>query len=284
MERLSSVATGAGSVAFVSRQGNGEGVERRLQGVFAAVLEQVGREGYASVEPLAEQASNASQIGTAWEEWFEQMAPRRYTFVAGSESPSVREGKKAEDLRADYRQILEDAYRDGGYATPQAYLRGLSREALATIQQVQHLAEPIEVERLSDEASLNLLLPPDTQVDVDGDGITTVGAARTLRFPDSRTPAAVRDAWDQATEGMPEGDRMTYALMMAHPWVETDGAVEVVRPEPRVEADSVEAYLEKGERWLKYLEDFKGQISVEQYARDKGFWSRFQEALSELTR
>lgn len=58
------------------------------------------------------------------------------------------------DLRVDYRQILTNAYQRGGYADPSSYLKSLSQEELATIQQVHHLADPISTGSLSSEAAL----------------------------------------------------------------------------------------------------------------------------------
>ncbi|MFN7891944.1 MAG: hypothetical protein ACK5OC_16750, partial [Pirellula sp.] len=189
--------------------------DRQVQDVFAAVLEQVGREGFASAQPLPESISVTEAVRSSWENWFNEFSSTRYTFTAGSGSPSVRENKTASDLLTDYQQILVSAYEGGGYASPKSFLKKLSRQELATVQQVHHLADPIQTDSLSSEAALNLLLPPDAQVDENRDGLTAVGAAYTIRFPDSNTPSNVRMAWEATTKDMNEQERMLYVMQLS---------------------------------------------------------------------
>ena len=277
-----------------SRPSTSQSAERNLQDVFSAVLEQVGRSGYESSQPLNQEATSASslekEVGSSWEQWFNEFSQTRYSFIADAGSPSVRENKTASDLQEDFKQILVDAYQQGGYATPNAYLQSLSSEQLRTIQQVQHLADPIQVARLSDEASLNLLLPPDAQVDEDHDGLTAVGAAYTIRFPDSRTPAKVRDAWESATQGLSESDRLTYELQMSLPLLTAnmyfDSKGQYVRSSQPGDADWINpmasddfSYVDAATGWLEYLQRFKNQIPPEQYQKDESFWSNFRSNL-----
>lgn len=267
--------------------------ERYLQSVFTTILEQVGKEGYASASPTtASKESLESELKSSWQQWFQEVGSLRYHYVAGSESPSVRPGKNDVDLRDDYQRILAEAYQKGGYASPQSYLKTLSAEQLATIQQVQHLADPIRVDQLSEEASLNLLIPPDAQVDSNHDGLTAVGAAYTLRFPDSTTPANVRDAWEEATAGMPEQDKMLFQmqikmpLLLANMHFDKDG--NYVRTSEPGDADWTNpmaapsfSFSEAANNWLDYLDRFKYQMPADQYERDKKFWTSFQHHLSE---
>jgi hypothetical protein len=265
--------------------------QRRIQSVFSAVLEQAGRDGYASADSVAVDQPLASEVGSSWDDWFLQFAPKRYEFVASDGSPSVRKDKTADDLRADFKAILVDAYQSGGFATPKAYLQARSADELRTIQQVQHLAEPIHPHNLSDEASLNLLLPPDAQVDLNRDGLTSVGAAHTIRFPDSNTPAHVRDAWDIAVAELPEQDRMLYQLQMTFPIflanMHFDSQGQFVRSSDPGDADWVNpmaspdfSYSQSASDWLSYLDRFKHQLPIEQYQRDHQFWTKFREQLA----
>lgn len=248
--------------------------EKDLQTVFSAVLREVGRDGYASIETSSDESELEGRIGTSWETWFEQVSNTRYTFVAGAESPSVREGKTAEDLKRDYKAILSKAYREGGYQAPLAFLQNLSPEELKTVQQVQHLADSIQPTGLSEEAALNLLIPPAAQVDSNADGFTSVGRAQTVRFPDSRTPAKVRDAWEEATASLTEGDKLMYVLQISRIGLITE--TENDYPTPAVSVDSFE---QKANQWLEYLDYFKAQIPLEQYERDHRFWTEFRTAL-----
>ncbi len=230
-------------------------------------------------------------VGSSWEQWFSEVTSTRYTFIAGSDSPSVRENKTADDLRADYKQILVHAYENGGYASPESYLKKLSSEDLATIQQVHHLADPIRPDSLSSESALNLLLPPDAQVDENRDGITAVGAAYTLRFPDSNTPPKVRMAWEAATKDLSEQDRMLHVMQMCSQLVtanmHSDQNGQYVRSSQPGDADWVNpqsfagfSFKNQANEWLEYLNRFSAQMPPEQYQRDFKFWSAFRDNLN----
>lgn len=271
---MTSITPLMGSLPSTRAVNNETTTEKDLQTVFSAVLREVGRDGYASIETSADESELEGRIGTNWEAWFEQVSNTRYTFVAGAESPSVREGKTAEDLKRDYKAILSRAYREGGYQAPLAFLQNLSPEELKTVQQVQHLADSIQPTGLSEEAALNLLIPPAAQVDSNADGFTSVGRAQTVRFPDSRTPAKVRDAWEEATASLTEGDKLMYVLQISRIGLITE--TENDYPTPAVSVDSFE---QKANQWLEYLDYFKAQIPLEQYERDHRFWTEFRTAL-----
>ncbi len=277
-----------------SKPSTSQSAERHLQDVFSTVLEKVGRAGFESAQPLNQEAASPEslerEVGSSWEQWFNEFSQTRYSFIADAGSPSVRENKTASDLQKDYKEILVDAYQHGGYATPNAYLQSLSSEQLKTIQQVQHLADPIQVANLSEEASLNLLLPPDAQVDENQDGLTAVGAAYSLRFPDSRTPSNVRDAWESATQGLSESDRMIKELQMVLPLLTAnmhfDSNGQYVRSSQPGDADWINpmasddfSYVQTATGWLEYLERFKSQIPPDQYQKDQSFWSNFRSNL-----
>jgi hypothetical protein len=277
--------TGQGKVPGQRQSG-----DRQVQDVFSAVLQRIGREGFASAQPLPESLPLVEAVGSSWEQWFNEFSSPRYTFIAGSGSPSVRENKTADDLRTDYKQILVNAYENGGYASPESYLKKLSSEDLATIQQVHHLADPIRPESLSSESALNLLLPPDAQVDENRDGLTSVGAAYTLRFPDSNTPPKVRMAWEATTKDMSEQDRMLQVLQMssqlltANMHFDKDG--QYLRSSEPGDADWINprslanfSFTNQANEWLEYLNRFSAQMPPEQYQRDFGFWSAFRDNL-----
>ncbi len=249
-------------------------IEHQLQGIFSAVLEQAGRDGYASAEPVAADLPLETAMQSSWQSWFDSVSSTRYSFFAGSGSPSVRENKTADDLRTDYSQILSQAYREGGYVSPKSFLQKLSTEQLSAIQQVQHLADPIRVSSLSDEGALNLLLPPDTQVDMNNDGLTSVGIAQTIRFPDSQTPTEVRDAWENASAELDDIQVSIYRLMLSRFMASTDGIGGA-----SASSASVDSYLQRASGWLDYLEMFKSRMPIEQYLRDKQFWTSFRDEI-----
>jgi hypothetical protein len=287
-----SSATTAASCLPISSTGDRapSSAEHHVQDVFAAVLAQAGKQGYASAEPLSDPTSLPEEITSSWERWFDECGRGRYTFQAGPGNPSVRDHKTAEDLKEDYGQILSNAYQGGGYADPSAYLKSLSAEDMEAIQQVQHLAEPIHVAALSDEAALNLLLPPGSQVDENRDGLTAIGAAYTLQFPNSNTPREARDAWEAATADLPESERMMHELQMCLPVtlanMHCDANGNFVRCSNPGDADWVNpmaaadySYVDAANDWLNYLDSFKNQMPVARYESDVNFWTTFRDNL-----
>lgn len=266
------------------------GVDRQVEDFYATLLGQFDKEGFASATPVPEESLNDQSIRTTWNDWFDQLGITQYTFQAGVGSPSVRKEKTAADLRQDYGNILVDAFQKGGYATPQQYLRSLDRDQLSAIQQVHHLAGPIDPQQLSPEASLNLILPPPAQVDENNDGLTAVGAAYTLRFPSSDTPSEVRDAWDAATADLSDEDKMLYTLQMSMPLITANLHVDedgrFIRASQPGDSDWVNpmaaknfSYKQFANDWLQYLKDFGSQMPLEQVQRDQKFWTSFRDHL-----
>ena len=270
--------------------GSARGVDRQAEDFYATLLGQFDKEGFASATPVPDESLNDQSVRTTWNDWFDQLGITQYTFQAGAGSPSVRKNKTAADLRQDYGNILVDAYQKGGYASPQQYLRSLDRDQLSAIQQVHHLADPIDPQQLSPEASLNLILPPPAQVDENNDGLTAVGAAYTLRFPSSDTPSEVRDAWDAATADLSDEDKMFYSLQMSMPLItanlhfDEDGRF--IRASQPGDSDWVNpmaaknfSYKQFANDWLQYLKDFESQMPPEQVHRDQKFWTAFRDYL-----
>jgi|GEM_PF-1365716 len=266
--------------------------EKNLQSLFTEVVQRAGREGYASVESTATSVPLEEAVGSAWEQWYQQVGVNRYNFEAGAGSPSVRENKTSEDLKQDYKKILVEATQQNAYRNPIAYLTTLSADELSVIQQVQSLADPIKVTELSDEGAMNLLLPPDAQIDVDKDGLTRVGIANSIRFPDSNTPLAVRDAWEQATAGLSEMDRALYSLQMSSVLSTTnmkfDAQGNWIRSAEPGDADwtnpmnsSDFSYLDYVRLKIDNMERFKGYMSADQYQSQMSFWTKFRDELGQ---
>ncbi len=293
LPKISSHSVGLRTLSISSDQPLKRSAEEQLHDTFAEVLSQVGRQGYQSAQQLETSTSLDDQILASWEFWFDSVSASRYSFEYGSGSPSVKKGSTPESVKHDFGQILYDAYHNGGYANPKEYLRSMSSDQLKTIQQVQHLADPIDPTKLSEEASLNLLLPPDTQVDCDCDGFTSVGIAYTFRFPDSNTPQPVRQAWEQAAMNLSEGDRLTMVLQMMLPIVtaniHTDADGRYLRSSNPGDADWTNpmarhdfSYTRFAQDRLDYLDYFQSKLSLEQYSLEHKFWTTFKNDLSEL--
>ncbi len=260
--------------------------EQGIQSLFSAILNEQGRDGYLTADEVAPVTvadgtgeSFEPLIPDAWQSWFHSVHVARYFTL-----------KDPTQTAADFQSILEDAYRVDAYIAPQAYVKSLDKDQLATLQAIHHLADPIKPDGLTEEGALNLLLPPDAQIDLNGDGLTQSGKANLIRFPDSRTPPSVAAAWEEATANMLPGDklmqelRMKREVMFANMRPSADGKTVIVT-EPgdpnwrNPYADSGYSYVDKARKVIESTEYFKNQISPEQYQRDMEFWTKLRDAL-----
>ncbi len=253
-----------------------------VQDVFTAVLRESGRDGYVSAQAISDDEPLADQIVTSWFDWFDgQRINGRY-----------QDSADAQLFEQSYGEILVQAYDQGGYADPKAFLDSLSEDQLEVVRRVHSLADPISVDELSEEGALNLLLPPPAQVDLNHDGFTRSGIAYGMRFPDSNTPADVTAAWEEATEGMSLRDRMIYELEMMLPLLtanivcDEDGRfLERYEPgDPRFTnpmASEDYSYSDAVQDCLDYLERFRNQMPPERYQKDTAFWTKLEGLFAE---
>ena len=181
------------------------------------------------------------------------------------------------ESQAAYAAVLDKAYSSGGFDNARQFLAGLSPDELDVVRRNHCLAESIDVGSISEEGAENLLLPEGYSVDLNADGIDEVGAGRIGHFPPRNAPAAVKEAWFQATANMDPGQMMTYALVM-HDAVyglqigdQRQGSLHA--------ADKADSYRQIVADYLSSLEANKGMLAAGQYERDKDFFTRFQALL-----
>ena len=239
---------------------------QNVQSVFSEVLANFGREGYASAEPVATDTPLDSQIEQSWTNWYRVEQLGRY-----------RGQEDAAALGETYANVMSKAYDEGGYAAPKEFLRGLPPEELKTVQTIHRLADPIQVDSLSEEGALNLLVPPAAQVDLNRDGITQSGAANGIRFPDSTTSPEVTQAWEEATAGMSWGERAIYDGNGQITGQREPGDPDWVNPM----ADPEYSFVDETKGWIDYLDYFKNQMDPDQYAKDRSFFESLQQKLIE---
>lgn len=189
---------------------------------------------------------------------------------------SARRGIDAGD-QAVYAGILARAYAGGGMDDPAGFLQSLNREELAVVQHMHCLADPIDPAGLSREGAYNLLLPEGYAVDFDHNGIQEVGLAKSIAFPPLDAPQGFKDAWFAATEGMDEGEVMSYGLMMHNMLysIPVGGG----DPVPIAASDRLASYRDGVAAYLKSIESFRSQLAEGQYERDLAFFSRLQRIL-----
>ncbi|MCG8653158.1 MAG: hypothetical protein MI861_25180 [Pirellulales bacterium] len=266
------------STAPLTRQQIRRAEDKNIQSVFSEVLQNAGREGYASAEARQSTEPLEHHIEEAWHRWFQVERTGRYN------NPDL-----PDDLGQAYGGVLSKAYGQGAYVAPKSFLRSLSPGELEAVQRVQGLVDPIRVDTLSEEGALNLLIPPAAQVDLNRDGLTQSGAAYGIRFPNSTTPREVALAWEEVTDGMPESDRMIHELRMVMPVllsnmsVDSDGTVRLRPPgDPEFSNpmnDSDYSFVGVTESWMAHLDYFRNQIEPERYDKEMAFWQQFGERL-----
>jgi len=104
--------------------------------------------------------------------------------------------------------LMERAASTGGYEDPQGFLQTLGPQDLRALRTIHGMGVDIEPAGLDREGALNLLLPHNAARDLDRDGITNIGAARTSIFPPNDAPEHVKKAWEAAVETLPAGERL----------------------------------------------------------------------------
>lgn len=137
-------------------------------------------------------------------------AKRSYS---GDFAAMLYDGRLSTQALAD-KQSAVDAIRNSGSASvanggAKGFLASLSAQDLALLQQAKGLVDSINVASLSEEGAANLLLDRAAQVDLNNDGIVEVGIGKMMMFPPPNAPQAAKDAWDAATSGMSDADRMS---------------------------------------------------------------------------
>ncbi|RCS54501.1 hypothetical protein DTL42_05005 [Bremerella cremea] len=265
----------------LTRQQRREATGEQVQNLFNEILTQAGQAGYASAEAYDSENTVETDIQQTWDDWF-----------SVSDTGNHPEGVHSEELKTGYGQILVRAYEEGGYADPKGFLNSLSDEDMEIVQHVNRLAGPIDTNAITEEGALNLLVPQPAQVDANNDGLTQVGAANLIRFPDSRTPDAVVDAWNETTADMSPRDKMMYQLQMKLSVMTANIIVDdygqFVRQREPGDPDWVNpmaakdfSYQDLAQQFLDYLDYFKNQIPKDKYEKDTAFWTDFKQTLAE---
>ncbi|MBL4639775.1 MAG: hypothetical protein JKY57_04525, partial [Kordiimonadaceae bacterium] len=200
-------------------------------------------------------------------------------------------GTDIDTLKAKFANIMEKAADEGGFSDPKSFLKGLTADEREIIQITQGLADPISkqgIDGLSDEGALNLLLPNGAQRDWNGDALYTVGRGHGFRFPTDSTPPHVKAAWEETVTGMGEKGlmlaegKMMINLMSANSKQDAAGNfVGFYEPGDKEFRDPFSDFdfARNAKMNLAFNEHVRGQISADQYQRDKTFWSKFGRAL-----
>lgn len=184
----------------------------------------------------------------------------------------------------NFAELLTQAKeRVGEGATAKQALSELTKAEMTLLQQATSLADPIQVNTLSNEGATNLLAQPDRSgmVDLNNDGIVEVGKAQTISFPPVNAPDHVKSAWDTATEGMAEADRLILELNMHHAvyGVQIDGVETktALPPEQQWSAEGWQQLLSELEAALAFDVSMDGWDRYSLLKQD--FYQKFDTAL-----
>ncbi|MBC2604455.1 hypothetical protein [Pelagicoccus albus] len=230
----------------------------------------------AETEKTAAQAERFSELENSFYEWRDGLDTThplnlpRYQQVVGSTE--------------DFLSIVEKAVVVDGYSDPLAFVQSLSRGELATLKAI-HSTGDLDPSTMTKEGALNLILPASERQDIDNDGFVERGHGVGWSFPPVNASQSVHDAWEQATEGMSESEKMLAQGMFLPSMIRLDEVNgQVVRVE-RSEANNPYArpnfpFGSLIDQRLENMEAFKFDMKPEQYEFQKDFLTRFGEALS----
>lgn len=175
-----------------------------------------------------------------------------------------------EDNSATYEAVLTKAASSNGFDNPKAFLKSLSPSELTAVQTIHCLANPIDVDSLSEEGAANLLVSPDQAQDIDNDGFEMVGAAKTRMFPPPNAPASVKQAWKDATAHMSDSDMM----LLSGSFLATDQSA-YIAPDADY-ADLVQRTIDGAKLSAKYDQSWQHETRGRQLSLLQSFLNKLQ--------
>jgi hypothetical protein len=186
----------------------------------------------------------------------------------------------------EFATLLDEANSQiGKDVSAKDVLSGLTVAELIMVQKSVGLVDSIDVDSLSTEAAINLLAQPDKtgMIDLNNDGLVEIGAAKMITFPPVNAPVSVQRAWDEATEGMSEQDKMIMQLHM-HTMtygIHIDGVPtqQASSPEDQWSKKGLEQLMENLKSALEFSVSLDGWDRFNLVKND--FYDKFEEALEE---
>ncbi|WP_438864008.1 hypothetical protein [Neptunicella sp.] len=190
------------------------------------------------------------------------------------------------DQVGDFEALLQQAQHQLQTESQSAkqILRQMSADDLAVLQKAACLAKPININSLSNEGAQNLLAQPDhsNMVDLNNDGLVEIGEGKTMIFPPVNAPASVKAAWEKATNGMSESDKMMAELNMHlavyGAYIDGVSAKPAVPPDQQWSTSGWQELMEQVRSGLDFAVSMDGW--TEHNKMLKGFYARFEQELS----
>lgn len=173
-----------------------------------------------------------------------------------------------------FAHVLNRACENGAQLDARGFLARLGADDLQALRRNMGLAEPIRVEALSEEGARNLLLPEGYSVDLDGDGITEVGAAKIRHFPPRDAPQAFLDQWLALTAGM---DGAAYSN--ARDGLQWAFDIRAMAGQP-LATDQLASYRTAVDDYLGMLAEHRHALVPGQYERDLPLYQALRQRLA----
>lgn len=143
-----------------------------------------------------------AEVGTTFDAYLDE------TREAAADNADLRLSRRLTELEREiFQAVIQQAEQGKVLDDPKAFLNGLNAREMEVVRKAHGLADPIMTEGLDREGASNLLRAPEAYRDLNDDGFVNVGKGRLWRYPPPNAPQAVHDAWEAATEGMPEGEK-----------------------------------------------------------------------------
>lgn len=140
------------------------------------------------------------------------------TGLSAASHSRLQQRNLSSDEISDFQSLLDEARdeMESGTLTAKEFIRQMDVDDLHLLQKANLLVDAIRPEGLSEEGATNLLRQVDNsdRVDLNNDGLVEVGIGKMIVFPPVNAPDSVKAAWEQATEGMSEPEKLFLQLHM----------------------------------------------------------------------
>jgi rRNA maturation endonuclease Nob1 len=138
------------------------------------------------------------------------------SYIASIQNLEPTEGRKKyqEPFKESFEAIYEKATQtDVKLDSAKSFLESLSQDELTTLQKYTGLADPINIQGLSQEGAYNLLMHDNERYDFDANGTAEVGLANTALSVPQNMPSAEREAFVKTLNSLDDKERMMVSML-----------------------------------------------------------------------
>lgn len=168
------------------------------------------------------------------------------------------------DEQSEFAAILDRAADTHTATNSKTFLNSLSSNEMEILRKVHSLANPIAIAGLDNEGAYNLLEAPGNAQDLNNDGLLNVGAGKIWQYPPPNAPEAVKQAWDEATAGVPESEKW---LLMPPFMIPVNGSG--LNESGEISYRNI--YAEPGFSYTKQVKDILASLGNATWQRDQDY-------------